>query len=216
MRKIPNDYQLFSVFYENSSHRGTVLNGLHALLEQENLIDVILVVEREEFKAHKVVLASCSDYFRAMFTDNMIEAHKKRIHLNHMKRTSFRLVFEYIYTGKIILSLANVQDVLEVASYLQIWALVQTCSDYLATQIDMENCMDITTIAETYSLHDLKMEGYRFMNENLTKFSKTSEFFMLTFNQLRVLLACDMPVDCTESEVMKAVFSWFFHQKKSK
>lgn len=57
--------------FECSSHPGTMLTGLQALRRQGLLLDVTLHVGGESFSAHKAVLAACSDYFRAMFTDAM-------------------------------------------------------------------------------------------------------------------------------------------------
>ncbi|KAK9890689.1 hypothetical protein WA026_012041 [Henosepilachna vigintioctopunctata] len=210
MRKCLYDNHLYSVRYDYPSHQGTVLDGLNKLRERGELIDITLMVQGQPFKAHKVVLSSCSDYFRAMFTDNMLESHSNEIRLNGISAQGFLLVLEYAYTCKITLNLANVQNVLEAASHVQMLTLIETCSNYLETQIDLDNCADIATIAETYSLGMLKMEVYRFMNENLLAFSSTSEFYRLTHSQLETLLAYDLPVDCSESEVLNIVLNWFY------
>ena len=52
------------VKFESSDHGDVVLAGLTKLRNMEQLFDVVLIVENERFPAHKVVLASCSDYFR--------------------------------------------------------------------------------------------------------------------------------------------------------
>lgn len=57
--------------FECSTHSGTMLNGLQYLRCEGLLLDVTLHVGGEAFYAHKAVLAACSDYFRAMFTDAM-------------------------------------------------------------------------------------------------------------------------------------------------
>lgn len=65
------DRPLHTVHFESPSHTGTLLCGLQALRCKGLLIDVTLIAEGKSFSAHKAVLASCSDYFRAMFTDAM-------------------------------------------------------------------------------------------------------------------------------------------------
>ena len=47
-----------------TSHCCTVLKGLNNLRSKGLLFDVTLVVQSQEFQAHRVVLASCSEYFR--------------------------------------------------------------------------------------------------------------------------------------------------------
>lgn len=53
-----------NVRFESTDHGKSVLAGLQHLREMQQLFDVILVAESREFPAHRVVLASCSDYFR--------------------------------------------------------------------------------------------------------------------------------------------------------
>ncbi|BES95692.1 BTB And C-terminal Kelch [Nesidiocoris tenuis] len=162
----------------------------------------------ETFQAHKVVLASCSDYFRAMFTDAMKESRQSEICLNGVSAAGMRLLLEYAYTSRLALNLANVQDVLSAASHIQLDAVVEACSNYLQSQLDLDNCVDIATISETYSLKQLRTIVYRFMCCHLVEFSKSPEFSRLHPQQLEHLLACDFPVDCPEIEVLEITLRW--------
>lgn len=77
------------------------------------------------------MLASCSDYFRAMFTDAMRESRQSEICLNGVSAAGIRLLLDYAYTSRLALNLANIQDVLSAASHIQVVAVVEACSTYL-------------------------------------------------------------------------------------
>ena len=66
----------------------------------------------------------------------------------------------------------------------QVLKVVEACSNYLRAQLDVENCVDIVTIAETYSLDTLRDKVYRFMSENLAVFAQRPEFHRLSANQV--------------------------------
>lgn len=94
--------------------------------------------------------------------------------------------------------------------------VVHTCSTFLETQIDIENCVDLVTIAEIYSLSQLREKVYKFMSSHLLEFSLTNEFYRLSGPQLEKLLAYQFPVDCSEADVLKIVVSWFLHIDSTK
>ena len=50
------------------SHAKSILTTMNNLRKGNTLCDVTLKVEDQEFPAHRIVLAACSDYFCAMFT----------------------------------------------------------------------------------------------------------------------------------------------------
>ncbi|XP_014244123.1 kelch-like protein 26 [Cimex lectularius] len=199
---------LNTVTFESPSHNATILSGLNVLRSKGHLLDITLIAQGETFQAHKVVLASCSDYFRAMFTDAMKESRQSEICLNGVSAAGMRLLLEYAYTSRLALNLANVQDVLSAASHIQLVAVVEACSNYLQSQLDLDNCVDIATISETYSLKQLRTVVYRYMSCHLVEFARSSEFTRLHPQQLEYLLSCDFPVDCPEVEVLEITLRW--------
>lgn len=89
-------------------------------------------------------------------------------------------------------------------------AVVDACTNYLQSHLDIENCVDLATISETFSLRKLRQNCYRFMCEKLSEFSLTNEMKRLTWQQLNYVLSCDFPVDCSEEEVFKIVLDWIY------
>jgi len=53
------------VRFEVADHGDVVLAGLTRLRASKQLFDVVLLVGEVRLPAHRVVLASCSDYFRS-------------------------------------------------------------------------------------------------------------------------------------------------------
>ena len=54
---------------------------MNVLRHSRKLCDVTLIVEEERFDVHKLVLASCSPYFKAMFTGGLRECRMDEIPL---------------------------------------------------------------------------------------------------------------------------------------
>ncbi|XP_021118520.1 zinc finger and BTB domain-containing protein 17 isoform X2 [Heterocephalus glaber] len=101
----------------------------HHVLEQLNqqrqlglLCDCTFVVDGVNFKAHKAVLAACSEYFKMLFVDQ-----KDVVHLDISNAAGLGQVLEFMYTAKLSLSPENVDDVLAVASFLQMQDIITAC-----------------------------------------------------------------------------------------
>jgi len=47
-----------------TSHQGTILSVLDALLSSESMVDVTLACEGQYIRAHKLILSACSPYFQ--------------------------------------------------------------------------------------------------------------------------------------------------------
>lgn len=155
-----------------------------------------------------MVLASCSDYFRAMFTAGMSESRKSEIRLSGVTSLGIELLLNYAYTSKLDLNLTNVHDVLSAANYVQMDPVVVACTDYLQTQLDNDNCIDLLNISETYSLPKLRLECCRFICGHIRELSSIGEICRLDWRQLEHILSCDFLVDCPEQVVVRIVLQW--------
>lgn len=58
-----------------------VLKMMYMMRSHHMLTDVILVVQKELFHVHKVVLSAASPYFKAMFTGGLKESEMSRVEL---------------------------------------------------------------------------------------------------------------------------------------
>ena len=168
-----------------------------------------------------MVLASCSSYFQAMFTSGYAESQwspggpgdnkMQEISLPGISAGALRDVLEFVYSGSLELSPTNIQSVLATASQLQVQSVISLCSRYLHNNLDLDNCADILSLADTFCLPKLKHNVLRFISENLKQFCSRSEFLTLEPGQLSSLLNSNFPVNLTECEVLSATADWLEH-----
>ncbi|NXX99639.1 ZBT17 protein, partial [Centropus bengalensis] len=104
-------------------HSKQVLEQLNQQRQLGLLCDCTFVVDGINFKAHKAVLAACSEYFRMLFVDQ-----KDVVHLDISNAAGLGQVLEFMYTAKLSLNPDNVEDVLAVAGFLQMQEIVSACN----------------------------------------------------------------------------------------
>ena len=65
---------LIKGYYVDKDFHVTLAEGLKQLMMKKRLCDVAIICDREQFYAHKNVLAASSEYFHAMFAGGMSES----------------------------------------------------------------------------------------------------------------------------------------------
>ena len=78
----------------------------------------------ERFDVHKVILVSCSDYFRSMFTSGMKESNQREIELKGITSKGLEKVIEVIYTSTTTLDGDDIFDVIGAATHMQVGQVV--------------------------------------------------------------------------------------------
>lgn len=197
-------------------HSNILLQGLKTLREENILIDITVCIDHHKYNAHKVVLSACSDYFKAMFNTNMLEGNNNIVTLYDISAMAFHSILDYLYTSEIELTDENVQDVLEAAVYLQIPHIIDMCTEYLEKHLNAENYAGIVKIAKTLALRELEITVYNYICDNLSVLAKLDQFRYLSADHIENILKFDIPVDCTEADLLHFILKWFFNNNVSK
>ncbi|XP_051952099.1 transcription regulator protein BACH2 [Xyrauchen texanus] len=123
--------------YESTVHCTNILLGLNEQRKQGLLCDVTVLVEGKEFRAHRAVLAACSEYFLQGFatqSDNELILSMP----NEVSAQGFAPLLQFAYTAKLLLSRENIQEVIRCAEFLRMHNLEDSCFRFLEAQLRSE------------------------------------------------------------------------------
>uniref|UniRef100_A0A8C5F1W0 BTB domain-containing protein n=1 Tax=Gopherus evgoodei TaxID=1825980 RepID=A0A8C5F1W0_9SAUR len=135
-------------------HSKQVLDQLNQQRQLGLLCDCTFVVDGIDFKAHKAVLAACSEYFRMLFVDQ-----KDVVHLDISNAAGLGQVLEFMYTAKLSLSPENVEDVLAVAGFLQMQEIVNACNALKSLTVSAEPSSESHEVPEVTGDEKAPEEG---------------------------------------------------------
>ncbi|TRY94401.1 hypothetical protein DNTS_027942 [Danionella cerebrum] len=106
----------------------SVLSHLNQLRIQGRLCDIVVNVQGHNFRAHKVVLAASSPYFR----DHMSLSEMSTVSISVIRNpTVFEQLLSFCYTGRLCLQLADIISYLTAASFLQMQHIIDRCTQIL-------------------------------------------------------------------------------------
>ncbi|XP_051257381.1 transcription regulator protein BACH1 [Dicentrarchus labrax] len=120
-----------SVFtFESTVHSSHVLRCLDEQRHRDNLCDVTVVVEGQSFRAHRSVLASCSEYFTQRISS--LTQHGVIITLpQEVTVAGFEPLLKFAYTSKLLFGKEDVLEIRNSASILGFRDLDEACFDFL-------------------------------------------------------------------------------------
>ncbi|KAL2090198.1 hypothetical protein ACEWY4_014886 [Coilia grayii] len=195
------------------THSTTLLQGLSALREQGQLLDVVLAINEERFQVHKAVLASCSDYFRAMFTGGMKESKQDTIELKGLSARGLKHIIDFAYSSEVTLDLDCIQDVLGAAVFLQMVPVVELCEEFLKSAMSVETCLNIGQMATTFSLSSLKESVDAFTFRHFLQIAEEEDFLHIPMERLVFFLQSNKLKNCKEVELFHAAIRWLQHEE---
>ncbi|CAK6964753.1 kelch-like protein 20 [Scomber scombrus] len=189
-------------------HPNTVLQGLNSLRLNNAFCDVTLCCGGQEFPCHRIVLASFSSYFQAMFSIDLIESKQERVAINGVEPQMVGMLVSYAYTSEVYISKANVQALLAAANLLDVMAVREACCRFMERQMDEMNCVGIHCFAEAHSCKVLEKRSMDYILEHFSSVSQQEEFLSLCVDKLTEILASDHLNVPKEELVFEAAISW--------
>lgn len=194
--------------FVESGHPCTVLQGLNSLRLNNAFCDVTLCCGGQEFPCHRIVLASFSSYFQAMFSTDLIESKQERVAINGVEPQMVGMLVSYAYTSEVYISEANVQGLLAAANLLDVMAVREACCRFMERQMDEMNCVGIHCFAEAHSCKELERRSMDYILEHFSTVCQQEEFLSLCVDKLTEIIASDLINVTKEEMVFEAAMLW--------
>ncbi|CAB3979831.1 kelch 17 [Paramuricea clavata] len=172
--------------------------------------DVIICSDdNKEFNCHKLILASASPYFRAMFLADMKESQQPRIKIKGLDSSALEQLLEFCYTATVTITSENVQQLLIASGMLQFPKIQDSCMEFLLNNLHESNCIGIWKLAEVIQRNQKTLEKLEtYIKTNFSFVAKHEEFLDLTAEQLLKFLKSDNLNISTENDLSTAIIRW--------
>ncbi|CAH0392031.1 unnamed protein product [Bemisia tabaci] len=214
-KQIPRNGSKDKPPYMSRDHTQKAFEVMNNMRKQNLLCDVRLVADDVEIDAHKMVLASCSPYFYAMFT-SFEESKQDRIVLKGVDPVALQIIVDYIYLAEVLVTEENVQILLPAANLLQLTDVRDACCDFLQGQLHPTNCLGIRAFADLHDCIDLLSTSETFIEQHFMEVVECEEFLSLSHQQVSKLISSDRLTVSSEEKVFECVMNWVNHQLENR
>ncbi|CAK6441582.1 unnamed protein product [Pipistrellus nathusii] len=138
-------------------HCQAVLKQLNEQRLSNQFCDVTLLIEGEEYKAHKSVLSANSEYFRDLFIEKgAISSHEAVVDLSGFCKASFLPLLEFAYTSVLSFDFCSMADVAILARHLFMSEVLEICENVHKLmeekQLTVYKKGEVQTVASTQNL----------------------------------------------------------------
>ncbi|XP_041449726.1 BTB/POZ domain-containing protein 9-like [Drosophila obscura] len=171
--------------------------------------DVVFLVEDQRLSAHRLVLAARSEYFRAMLYGDLAESKEREIRLE-VPLEAFKIILEYLYSGKLPLSILDVDEIIDVLNLAHFYGLEyveRAITNHLQKSTAVSNVCVILNAARRYDLDQLTKECLKFMDNNAVNLLKHDSIKMLSKESFEEVLRRDN-FCVPEVEIFRSVCKW--------
>jgi hypothetical protein len=159
----------------NYIHNEQMTSKLQSFYENETMCDVALKSENYTINAHRIVLATCSEYFHAMFSGNWTESSGRDVAFNGLTSVGLRAIVEFAYYGKISPDLQNISDIISALNQCMVIEAIKLCEGYIIEKLDKSNFVQFFKLSETFQLKNVQHCVVDFVINEFLPSSVTSE-----------------------------------------
>uniref|UniRef100_A0A7E4W965 BTB domain-containing protein n=1 Tax=Panagrellus redivivus TaxID=6233 RepID=A0A7E4W965_PANRE len=173
--------------------------------------DVMLVVEDDEFPAHRSILSKRSEYFKAMFSSSFIEANSDKIVLKDTNLNAFKRVLKYIYTNNVeclcddSISIYEAFELLLCSRFYMVDSAASAIIRYIEKK-GVHHSFLVLSNALAYDIDELVSHGTYLVKNHKLNNIKSKVFDQLSPLAVDYLLNHDS--SATVSSIFKALVYW--------
>ena len=210
-----------SLTFIEEQHYQNTCDNVGELWKQRALCDVNLVLEdvegnpRLSIPAHKVILAACVPYFRAMFASGMQESTRDEVRMKGMDEIGLKAIIGYVYSGRIELMEGTVQGILSTASLLGLQNIVDASARFMTKHLSPSNCLGVRNFSTLFNLDSLVSAADKYAQRNFAEVVREDEWISLSVEQVESFVASEQISVESEEVIYNAVTKWINHDKVS-
>lgn len=145
------------------------LETMNIFRSMHKFCDVIIHTGEESFSCHKLVLASCSPYFKAMFCSGLKEAEMSEVTLHGVSPDVMEILINFAYTAELSVSELNICKLLPAACMFQVAHAVEACCTFLEQQLDPTNAIGIADFAQQHGCTELNKKAKEYIDLNFSE-----------------------------------------------
>lgn len=159
----------------------------------------------EKVPAHKLILASASKVFEAMFFGSLKEADVVKI--TDSNADAFKEFLQLVYLPEISLTMANLGEVLRLADKYDMLECFDTCAPFIERHLTIENLPIGYQLAIKFNNLELKTFCERLIR-GVTKDVLKSESFLQCNREVVENILQQNALECNETDLFEACIAW--------
>ena len=198
--------------YSPATHSSEALSTLADMRASRDLVDVTIQAGDLSLGVHRIALAACSPYFRAMFLGDNRESAEGVVVIKELDPTAVRDIVDFCYSGKIKIDTTNVLNILPAACLFQLSGVQEACCTFLTAQLHPSNCLGFRKFADIHHCVSLWKKCNVFMQQRFPEVALHEEFLELTFDELSEIIADDHLNVRGEEQVFEVALAWVKHR----
>ncbi|NXE54197.1 KLHL4 protein, partial [Casuarius casuarius] len=203
-------------YFQSTNHAEQTFRKMENYLQQKQLCDVLLIAGDQKIPAHRLVLSAVSDYFAAMFTNDVREAKQEEIKMEGVDPDALKALVRYAYTGILELKEDTIESLLAAACLLQLSQVIEVCCNFLMKQLHPSNCLGIRSFGDAQGCTELLKVAHTYTMEQFTEVIKNQEFLLLPANEIAKLLSSDDINVPDEEAIFQALMMWVRHDLQNR
>ncbi|XP_059160842.1 uncharacterized protein LOC131944306 isoform X1 [Physella acuta] len=173
--------------------------------------DFTIMVEGTEFKSHREILSSTSNYFDALFRSNMRETKEGRVELQGMTSETFAVVLNFIHQRVHGLTTDNIDDIWDAANRLDIGIYLKEIEHFVIDNLSIDNLWHFYLKSVDFNSIQVKEGSLTFMKQNYELVLRMKEFLNFPFPLVLSCIESEELNVKTEDSVLESILVWVSH-----
>ncbi|XP_039255714.2 kelch-like protein 8 [Styela clava] len=179
----------FDLGIDENEHKNIMMTKLDDLRIKKRHSDLTIKVGSEEFLVHKNMMSAGSDYFHAMLSHDNLETNTGIVDMQDVDVESVKICIDYIYTGKASITLEKSEQLLRVATLMQLSVLCEKIAEFLKAHINSKSFFNIKQLATLFDNANLETICDNYAVSNMGAILLENEFKLLDMDYILFLIS---------------------------